>query len=412
MAIFLMLFSFFSSFNANEGIRYEDFAYNPKIKTIRLFPASDNPDIKMLPPVTLLGGSPLQLEFDDLQEDRVNYYAKIISCNYDWSKSSLHDLDFLKTYNEFNIDSYEYSSNTSIPYVHYKFIIPSVAIPGNYVIAVYQDGDFDQLILTKRFMVSSETVQVKQEAKYGMSSFKATNQQMSFLVNYHGVDIPNPLETVNVVIRQNQRWDNAQINIKPSFVREANKILEYRFFNNEKNFQGGNEFRFVDFTSLNYPGQNTGSLERNREGELQLSVALDVPRSGERYAQYRDLNGGYIIINKDAGEGESTCNYLNVNFSLKTAQQYNTDVYVLGAFNNWRLDPSNKMTYSNGVYQCYLLLKQGFYNYMYVTANPNEDIEGSFFETENFYEIFVYNRSMYPNADLLVGYFSFTANPR
>ena len=410
MIIFLLLFCFLSGFTQN-SILYEDHEYDSHIKTVRLFPASENPDIKMLPSVTQLGGSPLQLEFDDLQYDRFNYYAKIISCTYEWRKSSLHDLDFLENYNEYNIDSYEYSSNTVIPYVHYKFIVPGVKIPGNYLLVVYKDGDINQLALTRRFMVSSDVVRIMQEPNYGMSSFKATNQHISFTLNYNGVDIPNPLETMNVVIRQNQRWDNAQKNIKPSFVREATKTLEYRFFNSEKSFRGGNEFRFVDFTSLNYPGQNTRQLEKTNSA-ISLSVALDAPRSGERYAQYRDLNGGYVILNKDAGGGESTSNYLNVNFTLQTAQQYSSDVFVIGAFNNWRLEPSNKMIYSNGTYQCSVVLKQGFYNYQYVTTDPNENIEGSFFETENFYEIFVYNKSYYPSADMLVGYHTFVVNQR
>jgi hypothetical protein len=269
----------------------------------------------------------------------------------------------------------------------------------------------DQLALSKRFMVSSDAVTVRQESNYGTSSFKATNQQISFTLNYNGVDIPNPLETVNVVIRQNQRWDNAQRDIKPSFVREATKTLEYRFFNSDKSFKGGNEFRFVDFTSLNYPGQNTGRLEKSNSA-INLWVAIDAARSAERYAQYRDLNGSYVILNKDAGGGETTSNYLNVNFTLESTQQYNSAVYIIGAFNDWRLDEQNKMSYANGAYQCSIQLKQGFYNYQYVTSNPAESIEGNFFETENFYEIFIYNKSYYPTADMLVGYHSFVVNPR
>jgi hypothetical protein len=411
MFSFLLLFALLGSPAPTEDILYEDYAYDSQIKTIRLFPAAEDPEVKLLPSVTSLNGGQLLLEFDDLQGDRVNYYAKIISCNYDWTKSTLHDLDFLENYNEFNIDDYEYSSNTLVPYVHYRFLIPPVKIPGNYVVVVYRDGDLEQLALSKRFMVSSDVVTVIREANYGMSAFKANNQQINFTMNYNGVDIPNPLETVNVVIRQNQRWDNAQWNIKPSFVREASKTLEYRFFNTDKSFRGGNEFRFVDFTSINYPGQNTDKLERTKAG-IKLSLVLDAPRDGQRYAQYRDLNGGFVIQNRDAGGGESTSNYLNVIFSLQSAQRYNSDVFVIGAFNNWRLEPNNKMKYEDGIYQSEIQLKQGFYNYAYITSNPAESIEGSYFETENFYEIFVYNKSIYPSADMLIGYYSFVVNPR
>jgi len=411
MAIFLIVYKLLTSIATNEDLRHEDYIYNSQIKTVRVFPAGEYPEIKNLPSVTALDGSPLQVEFDDLQSDRVNYYAKIISCNYDWSKSNLHDLDFLTVYNEFNINQYEYSSNTLIPYVHYKFFIPEVKIPGNYLLVVYKDGNLDDLAFSKRFMVYSGAVAVTHELNYGMGSFKATNQQISFSLSYGGVDIPNPLGTVNVVIRQNQRWDNLQKGIKPSFIREANKVLEYRFFNSDNGFKGGNEFRFVDFTSLNYPGQNTGKLERQKS-DIRLWVAIDAPRSGQRYAQYRDIDGGYIILNKDAGDGESTSNYLNVNFTLQSAHKYESDIYVIGAFNNWNFGDENKMEFSDGFYQCEILMKQGFYNYLYAQADKSGDMEGSFFETENQYEIFVYNKSIYPSADLLVGYYTFGVNTR
>ena len=146
-----LLFSFFSLFLSvlEDDIQLTDHIYDSSIKTVRIFPLGTNPEIKLLPAVSNLGGAPLALEFDDLQNDRVNYYAKIIACDYNWQKSSLHDLDFLEHYNEFNIDEFEYSSNTQTPYVHYQFTIPQVKLPGNYVLLVYRDGDLSQLALSK-----------------------------------------------------------------------------------------------------------------------------------------------------------------------------------------------------------------------------------------------------------------------
>lgn len=188
--------------------------------------------------------------------------------------------------------------------------------------------------------------------------------------------------------------------------------MEYRFFNTDHAFQAGNEFRFVDFGSLNYPGQNTGRLERD-QSSIKLYVAIDAPRADQRYAQYRDLDGAYIVANNDASQpGETFSNYLNVVFTLQSPKAYNSKIYVTGAFNNWMKNPAFEMKYSNGQYTNEVLLKQGFYNYCYITDNPAESIEGNYFETENFYEIFVYNRSYYTDADLLIGYYSFKVNPR
>lgn len=376
-----------------------------------MFPATDDPEAKMVPAVSSLHGAPLVLEFDDLHDDRTSYYVKILHCNYDWTQSRLHDLDFLHDYNEYMINEYTYSSNTHVPYIHYQFLLPKVKLPGNYLLIVYRDGDKEDLMLSRRFMIYSNSVTVKQEANYGITTIKATNQQINFMLNYMALNIPNPLETVNVVIRQNQRWDNAQEDIKPSFIREQDKTMEYRFFNFDKSFRAGNEFRFVDFGSINSPGQNSARLERDKK-PYKLFVATDAPRANQRYAQFRDLNGNYIIANYEGGNAEFTGNYLKVIFTLLAAQPYNSKVYVAGAFNDWKKAPENEMKFNQGEYTCELLIKQGFYNYGYLTEDPNESVEGDYYETENSYEIFVYNRSLFPDADMLVGYYPFRVNPR
>src|ERR1044072_5719873 len=72
-------------------LRLTDFAYEPEIKTIQLSPEG----LPLLPAVTRIGESNLVLRFDDLRSDRDTYYARIIHCNYDWTKSDLQDLDYL-----------------------------------------------------------------------------------------------------------------------------------------------------------------------------------------------------------------------------------------------------------------------------------------------------------------------------
>lgn len=72
-------------------------------------------------------------------------------------------------------------------------------------------------------------------------------------------------------------------------------------------------------------------------------------------------------------------------------------------------DQENKQYYKE------LLLKQGFYNYMYLVQGGSTDpyyFEGSHYETENRYEIFVYNRPIGSRTDLLIGYTTFDYNQR
>lgn len=388
-----------------------DRAYEPQIKTIQLYAAGNT----LNPAVTGLGQANLILEFDDMRNQNDSYYARVIHCNHDWTPSSLQDLDYMTVYNEFPITNYEFSVDTHIPYIHYTFTLPVVKLPGNYVLAVYRGSNKDDLILTKRFMVFNTQVSFTQNGNLiGPGRIADLNQQINFTVNYKNLNILNPLTDVHVNIRQNQRWDNMASNVKPSFVREIEKEIEYRFFDDALMFKGGNEFRFFDLRSLNYPGRNVGYMDKKVK-PFKAYIQKDKSREDEAYAQYNDLNGGFTLDNYDYRD-MAYANYVDVNFTLSTPP-VKGDVYVAGAFNYWNLNQENKMRYdtAQNSYVADILLKQGWYDYQYVVkgagTNPYH-FEGSHFETENQYEIFVYYRPFQPQADLLIGYLRLEANPR
>ena len=333
-----------SSFNSESNpkvLRLTDFAYEPQIKTIQLSPGIS----PLAPAVTRLGEWNLLLRFDDLRSDRETYYARVIHCNFDWTKSDLADLDYLESYNEYPINNSEFSVDTHIPYVHYWFPLPPVKIPGNYVLLVYRGGDKADIILTKRFMVYQNLVVFKNEGNLiGPGNIANINQQLNFTVDYHNLNIPNPLLDVHVNVRQNQRWDNMATDVRPSFAREIENELEYRFFDEAKMFRGGSEFRFFDLRSLNNPGRNVDYVAKT-EKPYEVFIAKDKTRGGEAYSQYDDLDGGFTIDNYDYRDLAFT-NYAHVTFSLATPP-VNGDVYVTGAFNYWNLNQENKMHYDS-----------------------------------------------------------------
>ena len=392
-------------------LRLTDFAYEPQIKTIELGPDG----VTSAPAVTRFGQWNLILTFDDLRPDRDSYYARIIHCNYDWTKSDLADLDFMTAYNEFPINTTEFSVDTHIPYVHYTYTLPAVKLPGNYVLMVYRGSNKEDVVLTKRFMVFENLVRFTSSGNLiGPGTLANLNQQLNFTVNYNNITILNPMVDVHVNIQQNQRWDNMAVDIRPSFAREMEKELEYRFFDESKMFKGGNEFRFFDMRSLNNPGRNVGYVAKNNK-PYDVYIAKDKPRGSEAYSQYNDLDGGFSISNLDYRDLAFT-NYVNVHFSL-ASPRINGDVYVTGGFNYWNLNQDNKLQYdsSQSIYTGSMLMKQGWYDYQYLVKSetlPPSYLEGSHYETENYYEIFVYNKPFQPRADLLVGYILIEKNPR
>ena len=399
-----------------KALRLHDFAYEPQIQTVVIRPGFNDPQTYLEPAVTRLGDWNLLLEFDDLRDQRDTYYVRLIHCNYDWTRSNLMDLDFLSAFNEFPINNFEFSVDTHIPYVHYWVTLPPVKLPGNYVAVVYRGSDKNDLVLTKRFMVYDSRVAFQNERNLiGAGNIASLNQQINFTVNYKNLDIINPLESVNVAIRQNRRWDNIATDIRPSFVREIEKELEYRFFDPGKMFKGGNEFRFFDMRSLINPGRNVLRVNRTVK-PYEVYVEPDKSRADEVYSQLPDLNGGFIPDNLDYPDAAFT-NYAHVNFTLLAPKPYDGNVFVSGAFHYWNLNDENRMRYDSitKTYHARVLLKQGWYDYQYLVQAqgvPPYILEGTHFETENFYEIFVYYRPFQPQADLLIGYMRLEKNPR
>ena len=123
------------------------------------------------------------------------------------------------------------------------------------------------------------------------------------------------------------------------------------------------------------------------------------------------MNGNFSvrILGRDSHHLEA--DYSWVHFSLKSLEDLdNKDVYVSGTFNDWQLNSSNKMVYNEetGLYEKAILLKQGFYNYQYLTKSKNNklsnyDIDGSFYQTENDYTVLIYYKRMGSRYTQVIG---------
>jgi len=408
-----------SSQNNDQELFYQDYNYLNTIKTVRLYPFLGTRTDALQPAVVPLAQpNPLLLEFDDLREDVRNYYVKLIHCNADWTRSFLRDLDYMFEYNEFQLLNYEFSFNTRVPYVHYRFEVPKVKVPGNYLLLVYHDQNENDLVLSQRFVVFDERVIIKPEV--GISAGiveRDMNQQIEFVIDYSQLYIQNPLADVKVVIRQNQRWDNAIFGLKPSLVREDQGTLIYREYNLENNFSGGNEFRFFDLRAVRFLGQNIDRVNV-LDDSVVARLLVDRPRATESYSQIEDLNGQYLIENMENRNPALESEYVEVEFLLESGEPLGESVYINGELTNWNLRKDNRMQYDPvaGLYHDKLLLKQGWYNYSY-TVKKGEEIdyslvEGSHFETENEYEIIVYYRSAGTRYDEPIGYVHLVHNPR
>ena len=212
------------------------------------------------------------------------------------------------------------------------------------------------------------------------------------------------------MIRQNFRDDKMTKSLIPFMVDSYNRKLDYQFFDGENQFEGGNEFRMFDGRSTQ---QKLVNISKVFQGEKESVLEIYPEKSQNRmaYVALNDFNGQFIIDNYETNRGETESDYVRVSFFLKSDSLENKKVYVNGGFNDWRLDEKNLMHYvpENQAYEVFIQLKQGIYNYNYLTIDSQgikseSDFENTHSQTENAYEILVYHRPIGARADALVGY--------
>jgi hypothetical protein len=397
--------------SAPAQLRYEDEVYDESIQSVQAYVATGQPDEVLNPAVAPLGQPrPLILEFDRLNAQQQRLLVKLQHCNANWTPSTLNDTQFLTDFNEFVITDAQISVNTRVPYVHYRFVVPRVRISGNYLLVVQEEGG--NTLLTRRLMVYQDavTVAAKLGAPLGPGG-RDTRQPLEFNVMYPDYELVNPAMEVKTIMRQNYRWDNAKVISKPTFIHDAQRRLEYVFFEPKDHFPGLSEFRPFDTRSLTFRsiGVQNINLEANPI-EVKLEPAKN--RQTMAYSQDPDLNGMRIFGNKQYGNGAVNGDYTWVNFELLAATEVPGEVYIQGELTNWKQTEEARMRYDaeHSAYTGKLLLKQGYYNYYYAlkpnaSAAPDASyFEGSHFETDNIYDILVYYRPPGTRADLLIGY--------
>lgn len=241
-------------------------------------------------------------------------------------------------------------------------------------------------------------------------------QQINLNINYQNRAIQDPRNAVKVIIRQNQRWDNAKYGLKPTMIREDTKMMEYQLFDGSNVFLGGNEFRFVDLRYVRAKGINVASILME-EDVVFAKTLVEQPRPNKVYSQYLDVNGQYAVFNFERENHELESEYMMTTFNLE-AKKVTETPYLIGALTQWGLDPNAKMELNpkTNTYQATLLLKQGWYDYQFAYLDPEgwetSPLEGSHFETENEYEVLVYYRDMGSRYDELIGYVNLHPNKR
>lgn len=406
--IFLIFFSCYL-FKANAQ-RGPDVVYAPTVKTVKLFPQSDQ---LSLPVLRLNSPDQIELHFDDLDKTIKSYYYTFQLCDANWQPSDLSPFDYINGYTQQRITQYRNSSIALINYVHYQLLFPEYNCrptkSGNYLLKVYLNGDTSQLAFTKRFyVVDQKSIIAARITQPFNQDIYLSHQKMQLQLTLQKNDVFNVQQQVKITILQNDRYDNAIVNPQPTFIK--GNTIEY---NGEDDlvFEGGKEYHWADLRSFRFLSDRISKV--NNQSEIILQA--DAARKSQQYLYWQDYNGMYFIASADNVNPWWQTDYGETVFTLipPNHQPYSgKEVYLSGELVNNQLNENSKMEFNveKGVYQKKLLLKQGYYNYNYVAKDNSENakpettvVDGSNWETENQYSVFVYYRSLSGRYDELVG---------
>jgi hypothetical protein len=396
-----------------------DHIYKPNIRTVKLYKSGD---LYSYPVLVLNSNEQLELHFDDMDGDVKYYYYSFQLCNADWTPANVQSFDYIRGFQSNRITTYRSSSIVQTRYTHYQAYLPernsAPTKGGNYLLKVFLNDDTSKLVFTKRMLViSSKTSVTAQVMQPFNGNFFRTHQRVqvsvSTLANQITTFSPQDLK---VVVVQNYIWNGASVLDRPTIFRG-----NYYEYSDEENttFAAGKEWRWIDLRSLRLMSDRMLKLSDNdSNGRVDVYIKPDVERRDQLYVYYRDINGIYTVENRDNSNALWQSDYAQVHFTYVppgNRAYEGKSVYVFGELTNYEQNDDTRMQFNNetGVYEKELYLKQGYYNYSYVTltdkkqagVSPSlENTEGNYWGTENGYMVMVYFRPFGARADELVGF--------
>lgn len=378
--------------------------YDPNVHTLQVT-LNDNP---LLPPVLTLGKAAyLRISWDEMSHDYHRYTYRLVHCTRDWKPTEdLFESDYLHGANDLPVEDYETSFNTTQTYTHYSMTFPnrdaSPLLSGNYKLVIHEDGrEADDPTLEVRFAVVERAMDLSMQVSANTDiDFNDSHQQVSLSLGYGTLAVTNPEEQIHARVVQNRRQSRTVEGMRPDINKAGG--LEWRHCR-QLIFPAGNEYHKFEILDVNHSGMNVDNM---RWYEPFHHATLWVDEVPANYLSGEDRNGAFYPRTEDQEDNDTQAEYTVVHFTLQSPQ-LDKDVYVSGNWSNGETAPECLMQYNDGdgCYEAAVMLKQGYYDYQYITSDgATLQTMGDFWQTENEYQAFVYYREPGGRYDRIVAY--------
>ena len=397
------------SFIVSGQTTYHTQIFQPNIKTLQIGVVGEKLG---LPFMKLNSSDVMQVSFDEMSHEAHSYSYKVLHCNADWTPSEINTNEYLSGFTTANITDYVTSLNTTYLYTHYAFLLPNndlgFKISGNYVVIIYEDNQVDNPIAQACFSIVEPRISVSATVR-GNTDYELAgkSQQLDFDVMLNGYSVRDAASEIKVVVRQNNRTDNQVTDIKPTYFSGS----KLSYINNAALiFEGGYEYHRFDISSVYAAGEGVSSVNYTRP-YYDVYLYDNKIQTSRTYSSDKDVNGKFVVNLQNAQDDNTEADYMSVHFNLPTKQPFfDGQLYLGGEFNYNLLNDAVRMKYDNKTesYSHTVLLKQGGYNYQYwfvpkgQQKGSAERVDGSYWQTQNEYCIYIYHRPWGERYDKLI----------
>lgn len=357
-------------------------------------------------PVTdLARHRPLYFSFDILSSDNDEEIlpwlrAKIEHRSAEWEKENISDNEFLSGFNISDIGQGKPSiGGITTPYRHFELEVPPIdilpMISGNYLLKIYDDNNPDSILICAPFMIEEQSTHISGSVNVVTDiDFKKSHQQLELSIR--PINIPSTVrpQELKVYTNQNNTPGTMRFLGFPSIVTPTDIKFNHK---KELIYDAGNEYRRMEIIDINTPMLHVDHIEWYHPFYHQI-LSTDYQRKDKPYLMEYNNNGIFVIRDYNSDNSDIEADYCVVHFSLDGSEiPDNSNIFIEGDFTQRSLSPEYKMSWdkNNNIYYKSLLLKQGAYDYKYITPDSKNsiyEVEGNNFETANKYNVAVYYR--------------------
>lgn len=322
------------------------------------------------PPIIELGtNQQLILEFDEMRAVSGQYRISFTHHDRNWEQSSLPDPWIFDGVNELSIRGGVRNQISKPDYYHYSYSFPnrdlSFNVSGNYMLHVYDYDSNTELFSLPFFVTENEGEFItRTETVFNTGdNGAAIDQVFGRFIYPEYVEFPRYDLSYSVI--QNRFWKRVKRAQQISVAEDG--LMEFHLSRNNA-FPASYEFSTVDLSNFSLQSPDIYNYDPS---EIPPKVVL-------KDDQLNFTSDPKTVFESEFGfpDDARSAQYGNVTFRLNTGGNLEDEehLYLLGDFNQWTISDRNRLRYNQnlGIYEATSLIKEGKYNYKYVTYKNGE----------------------------------------